>query len=259
MSKELMNLDDTFSLDAMIDVLDEMRGNKEKREEFEEFYKSIVVRTSENILSGKIETLKKTIEESEVFSLIIKEKTKEFEEIAKGIYAMGRFEGAYDVFETWYKMYFDNLEYEKNMARVLNKKYVTEILCCIRKQPGIQNKMILEKVDIKPNYLSELTSEMIYYQIISRYRVGKNTFYELTPKAKEYFKKRKSREKCLKLKKYKMEMYIEFNEDKTTFPAEYRMPFLEEFKEYKDYNPTKLMEKYVLDVNNEHERSKYNV
>lgn len=245
-----------FSVDEMIDSLDEMHGSQEKRKEFEKFYKSFVIQASENAISNQSETLKKLIDETEVFSLIIEEKSKEFEEIAKEIYAMGRFKGAYDAFGTWCKMYYDISEYEKTIARILNKKHVKEILRCVRKQPGIQNKMILETVRIKPNHLSELTSEMIHYQILSRYSIGKNTFYELTPRAKVYFSKKEKREYRARLNRQKIDLYTDFDFRREQIDAEPRSAYFDEFipigslKIRKEYNEEWSM---VL------ERSLYNV
>lgn len=241
------------SIDAMVDELDKIHGDKEKRIVFENFYKSFVVEALENILSNQNGSMKKMVEETEVLSLIIKEKSKGFEEIAKEIYVMGQFEGMYDVLGTWCKMYFDNLEYEKTMTKVMSKKHVPEIVYCIRKQPGIQNKRILEIVNVKPNHLSELTSELIYHQIISRYSVGKNTFYELTPRAKDFFEKKEKREYHIRLKKNKMEMYIALGADEEVTEHDYRSQYFEEFREC---TPMRVQKEYVLD---EIERSIYYV
>lgn len=256
MSEKLITKKSFFSVDSMIDTLEEMHGSKEKRIEFEKFYKSFVVKASENVLSNQSKAWKKLVEESEVFSLLIKEKSKEFDENAKEIYAMGRFAGAYDAFGTWCKMYFDSSEYEKTMTKILNKKHVPEILYCVKQHPGIQNKKILETVKIKPNHLSELTSEMIYYQIISRYSIGKNTFYELTPRAKEYFRKKERREYHIRLSKQKMDMYIALYADKELIASEPRTPYFEEYRERK---PIKVRKVYFSDINMVPERSIYNV
>lgn len=256
MIDKLTKRNEIISVDEMIDLLDEMRGNQEKRKAFEKFYKSFVIQASECTVSNQSEVLKKLVDETEVFSLIIKEKSKDFEEIAKEIYAMGRFEGAYDAFGTWCKMYFDIAEYEKTITRILNKKHVKEILRCVRKQPGIQNKMILDAVKIKPNHLSELTSEMIHYKIISRYSIGKNTFYELTPRAKEYFSKKEKREYCIKLNRQKMDLYTDIDSIREQFDAEPKVAYLEEFIQYRSIMARK---EYNEDWSMILERSTYNV
>lgn len=256
MMDKLTKRNEFFSVDEMIDSLEEMYGSQEKRKEFEQFYKSFVIQASESAVSNQSDALKKLVDETEVFSLIIKEKTKEFEETAKEIYAMGRFEGAYDAFGTWCKMYFDISEYEKTITRILNKKHVKEILRCVRKQPGIQNKMILDTVKIKPNHLSQLTSEMIHYQIISRYSIGKNTFYELTPRAKEYFNKKEKREYRIRLNRQKMALYTDFDYCWEQIDAEPRAAYFEEFIPYRSI---KVRKEYNEDWSMIPGRSMYNV
>lgn len=253
---KLIKRNDFFSVDEMIDSLDEMHGNQEKRKEFEQFYKSFVIQASESAVSNQSEALKKLVDDTEVFSLIIKEKTKEFEETAKEIYAMGRFEGAHDAFGTWSKMYFDISEYEKTITRILNKKHVKEILRCVREQPGIQNKVILDMVKIKPNHLSELTSEMIHYQILCRYTIGKNTFYELTPRAKVYFNKKEKREYRIKLNRIKMALYKDFDFGWELNDDEPRAAYFEEFIPYRTI---KVRKEYTSELNMIPERSMYNV
>lgn len=256
MMDKMMKRNDYFSVDEIIDSLDEMYGSQEKRKEFEQFYKSFVIQASESAVSNQSEALKKLVDETEVFSLIIKEKTKEFEETAKEIYAMGRFDGAHDAFGTWCKMYFDISEYEKTITRILNKKHVKEILRCVREQPGIQNKVILDIVKIKPNHLSELTSEMIHYQIISRYSIGKNTFYELTPRAKVYFSKKEKREYRIRLNRIKMAQYMDNDFCLEQFDTEHRAAYLDEFNLYRSM---KIRKEYNEDLSMIPERSMYNV
>ena len=256
MLKKLTKKNDLFSVDTLIDILDEMQDDNEKRLEFQKFYKSFLVKSAENILSNQSTSLKSLLEETEVLSHLIKEKTKEFEELAKEIYVMGLFEGAYDAFGTWYKMYSDSSDFEMAMTKLLSKKHVKQILNCLQSHPGIQNKKILEIVDIKPNYLSQLTSEMMYYQIVSRYSVGKNTFYELTPRAKEFLNKNQKYEISIDISISKMDMYKELIKNKELIESEFREPF---FEKDIDIEPIEHRKIYVGNFDIELERNLYNV
>ena len=256
MMDKLKKRNEIFSVDEMIDSLDEIYGNQEKRKEFEQFYKSFVTQAAESAVNDQSDALKKLVDETEVFSLIIKEKSKEFDEIAKEIYAMGRFKGAYDAFGTWCKMYVDISEYEKTMSRILNKKHIKEILRCIRKQPGIQNKMILNAVNIKPNHLSELTSEMVHYQIISRYSIGKNVFYELTPRAKVYFSKKENREYRIRLNRQKINLYMDSNFSREHIDVEPKAAY---FHDFIPSRSLKIRKEYNENWSIVLERSMYNV
>lgn len=229
MAENMVTKKESVSVDSMIEMFEQMYNNRENRLEFERFWKTFIVKASEKAVSNQNNALKQIINESEVFHFLIKEKLGEFDEISKEIYSMGCFEGAYESFNTWYKMYSNSAEFEKSIARVLNKKYVLDVVYCVKNQPGIQNKKILEKVGIKPNYLSELTSELIFYQIINRYRIGKNTFYELTPRAKEYFKQKEKKEIRIKTSMKKKDMYISLGYDELPTNRLPKSPYWEMF------------------------------
>ena len=216
MSDKMLIESDAFSMEFMIEVIDHIEQDKKSRTEFERFYKSFVVNSAENAISNKKKLLKDMINESEVYHMLIREKIRGLEETSKAIYAMGRFSGAYDAFNTWCKIYEDNTQFEQTIKKILLKKHMQEVLYCVKENPGIQNKKILERIKIKPNHLSELTNELIIYQIFNRYRIGKNTFYELTPRARDYFAEKEKREMRIKLSKQKMDMYRLF-EGKNNF------------------------------------------
>ena len=250
-----------FSIEFMIEIIDNIEQDKKCRMEFEQFYKSFVVNSVENTISNKKKLLKNMINESEVYNMMIRERIKGLEETSKAIYAMGRFSGAYDVFNTWCKMYEDNTQFEQTIKKILLKKHMQDILYCVKENPGIQNKKILEMVKIKPNHLSELTNELIIYQIFNRYRIGKNTFYELTPRARDYFAEKEKREMRVNLSKQKMAMYELFEEDNSVTNYWNELFMYSQQKKY-DIEISEGNKKYYGEINEQEleiERRIYNV
>lgn len=101
-------------------------------------------------------------------------------------YYMGVCNGNSQLSDMWRQKVLHTEDFNRSVDMILKKAHVADILIEVKRKPGIQNKQLSEYVGVKPNYLNEIANKMESVGMISRYGTGKCTYYEITPRMKQY-------------------------------------------------------------------------
>lgn len=94
-------------------------------------------------------------------------------------YECGIFIGAYKLLEEIHGVYLLQEEQQKS-KRLLERRYVREILDYLYQNPDARQGKIAEDVKIRPNYLSEILNLLLTAGYVQRYGKNKATRYRLT-------------------------------------------------------------------------------
>lgn len=105
-------------------------------------------------------------------------------------YLAGVMVGEARVGSAWIREQMTKDAYHRNMKILLTKTHVKDIIETIYHRQGIQHKDLAKQVGIKPNYLSQLITQLEEVQCVRSFRTGKCTYYELTIRGNEYVKKK---------------------------------------------------------------------
>lgn len=136
-------------------------------------------------------------EDKEYIANILHRKASSFSERDKLIFEMGKMAGQLEMISGWYK----TASREDGFVKAFNeiqgrRKYAKEIISYIYDNPGVQSKELAKYVDIKPNYLNEISGILEKELIIERRRGGRNTYYYLTLMAAQQLEKQRENLKC---------------------------------------------------------------
>lgn len=179
--------------DELFDLIELYHDAVTISEKMKEETERLAILFAEENLKSSTKMVKKALDEAEFLNDSIIERISSDENgFVRAAFEMGQFVGTYKTINFSYKKSLDSRMNENTLLRLLNKRYVKEMLMCILEKPGIKYTELLSELDIEKNnrsYLSQLSGELEKNWIINRYRSGKNTFYEIPAQYRDIIKR----------------------------------------------------------------------
>lgn len=146
---------------------------------------------------------------AEMFSGLYSDVVKNFP--AEIAYSMGELTGQVKLLKTYENILKNDSQFQDVMLRLTKThQYIPDLMKEIYEHPGIQHKELADRLNIGPNYLSELTKKLADIKAIQKNRAGKYTFYELSVKGLHFYDR--NQQKTNDKKENKSKMTCDLNE-----------------------------------------------
>lgn len=85
------------------------------------------------------------------------------------------------------KVYRNQSYLQNKWNSFMRRNNMVNVIRFVYDTPGIRHSELCKKTNLRPNYLTELMTELVDGEFVRKYREGKYSFYELMPKAVEFY------------------------------------------------------------------------
>lgn len=181
--------------DNISNVLNEMKKEISLNHEMVEKWRDVYKLASESQLRYMHEYLEK-MDYVNAYSMIrrlnvLAQRTQETalqSNTSQYLYYMGTFNGILAAYKNTIQHQSEEKTFIVQMQRLIGRAHMKDVLFLIYEKQYIQNKTICEELNLKANLLNKVLKPLEEIDCIYRYSVGRNAFYRLSQKGKNYVK-----------------------------------------------------------------------
>lgn len=179
-------MNDFKNLASQIEELQNRAELVEKIEMINKYYSNYI---SHKLVERKLDEISGDMYEFEKFRRRLLQKYTFNDDLSRLYGAIGEANAISIMSKSIYNIMSVDDEFKRKTNNLIKRKYVKSIIEYVYAEPDIGHTQLCTKLNIKANFLTELMNNLIDSDIIVKYRDGKYSYYELTARMAEYYRR----------------------------------------------------------------------